>query len=158
MSIATATITVNAAFFREIKEVNDELWRLLADVQHLCSRPISLRSQCGRLVGMLSQSRDQIALHFALEEAYGYFEEPLYAAPRLSEQADLLRSEHRDLYAQINDLAELAEQCQFDGRLASLAAEVCRRFDSFYAQLLQHEARENELIIQAYGEDIGVGD
>ena len=38
---STGTVTVNAAFLQEIKEVNQELWSLLACLRHRCQRPIA---------------------------------------------------------------------------------------------------------------------
>src|SRR5262245_61954266 len=90
----TGTVTVNAAFLQEIKEVNQELWSLLADLRHRCQRPIA-PGHCRLLIDKLCQLRDQLALHFSLEEAYGYFEDPVEVAPQLSRQAEMLRSEHR---------------------------------------------------------------
>src|SRR4051794_20392387 len=60
---STGTVTVNAAFLQEIKEVNQELWSLLADLRHRCQRPIA-PSQCRLLIDKLCQLRDQLALHF----------------------------------------------------------------------------------------------
>ena len=156
--VSTATVTVNAAFLQEIKEVHQELWDLLDEVRHLTARPISLRSQCRKVVEMLSQLRDQLALHFALEEAYGYFDDPVAVAPRLCEAADSLRAEHGELYLLICELAEQAESWQRSGRLASLATHVSRDFQQFDRRLQIHEARENDLILAEYDDDIGVGD
>ena len=89
VSISTTTVTVNAAFLQEIKEVNHELWQLLADLRHRCQRPIA-PGTCRVLVDKLCELRDQLALHFALEEAYGYFEDPVDVAPQLCRQADAL--------------------------------------------------------------------
>src|SRR6187401_724617 len=101
----TATLTVNAAFLQEIKEVNQELWSLLADLRHRCQRPIA-PSHCRLLIDRLCQLRDQLALHFSLEEAYGYFDDPLDAAPQLGHRAEQLRGEHRDLYGDFCDVIE----------------------------------------------------
>jgi hypothetical protein len=35
---------------------------------------------------------------------------------------------------------------------------VVREFDEFHAQLRSHERKEQMLILQAYGDDIGCGD
>jgi hypothetical protein len=99
-----------------------------------------------------------LALHFALEEAYGYFEDPVFVAPRLSERAATLRKDHRRLYLQISDLVDQVERLVYRGRLPAAWFRVQGRFEQFYEQLQTHEARENELILQAYDEDIGVGD
>jgi len=64
----TRTVTVNAAFLQEIKEVNQDLWRLLADVRRMCDTPATIDSAPRRFFGLVEELRDQLALHFALEE------------------------------------------------------------------------------------------
>ena len=120
----TATVTVNAAFFQEIKEVNQELYDLLDRArrhlaEHRDSADAARRhaSNGRQLVDLLSDLRDQLALHFALEEAYGYFEDPVFVAPRLSERAATLRKDHRRLYLQISDLVDQVERLVYRGRL-----------------------------------------
>ncbi|MDX1947943.1 MAG: hemerythrin domain-containing protein [Pirellulaceae bacterium] len=156
-SVATGTVAVNAAFLQEIKEVNQELWDELADLRHRCQRPIA-PGQCRLLIDKLGQFRDQLALHFALEEAYGYFDDPLDVAPRLSHQADLLRSEHRELYLDCCELVERAERMFYDEQHATLALWIGDEFLLFDERLRSHESRENDLIYEAYDEDIGGGD
>jgi len=153
----TATVTVNPAFLQEIKEVNQELWQSFAELRHRCSRPVA-PAMCRHLVDWLCELRDQLALHFALEEAYGYFDEPLHVAPQLGEKADKLRSEHRDLYSEFSSLVDQAEKMFFAGQLAALALWVAPEFLEFDARLRDHEERENELIYDAFDSDIGVGD
>lgn len=159
MSIATltGTVTVNAAFLQEIKEVNQDLWALLAELRHRCQRPIAPGS-CRHLIDKLCQLRDQLALHFALEEAYGYFEDPVEVAPRLSHWADQLRSEHKDLYLDLCELVDRAERMFYDEQSAALALWIGPEFLDFGVRLRSHEERENELIFEAYDGDIGVGD
>jgi hypothetical protein len=159
MSVATltGTVTVNAAFLQEIKEVNQELWSLLSELRHRCQRPLA-PSQCRLLIDKLCQLRDQLALHFALEEAYGYFEDPVYVAPRLSRQAEQLRDEHKGLYLDLCELVDRAERMFYDEQHAALALWIGPEFLEFDARLRDHESRENELIFEAYDEDIGVGD
>ncbi len=154
----TSTVTVNAAFLQEIKEVNADLWRLLDDVRHLCHDPHYVRSHRRRLVLMLGTLRDQLALHFALEEAYGYFEDPVFVAPRLSLKASTLRDEHKTLYSQICALADEVEKQYYAGRLVTVAARITKQFMAFDELICRHESDENELILQAYEDDIGVGD
>ena len=151
-------VTVNAAFLQEIKEVNLELWHTLDNVQKICARPTSIRPHCRRFVEMLAQLRDQLAMHFALEEAYGYFDEPVSVAPRLSRRANDLRIEHRDLYLHICEIVDQAERLAFGRKQLSLATDISLRFRSFHDQLLAHEAQETDLILEAYDDDIGVGD
>ncbi len=154
----TKTVTINAAFLQEIKDVNQELWRLLEEVRYICSRPIPVRQSSRGLVDRLSLLRDQLALHFALEEAYGYFDDPVMVDPRLSVQANRLREEHRKLYVKICELVDYAEQLHHRGEWASWLTRVSLGFHAFYDQLQTHEANEQELILAAYDDDIGVGD
>jgi hemerythrin-like domain-containing protein len=157
VSTLTSTVTVNAAFLQEIKEVNQELWHLLGELRHRCQRPIAPGS-CRGLVEKLSELRDQLALHFALEEAYGYFDDPVDVAPQLCRQAESLKAEHKQLYAQLSDLVERAERMFYDDRHAALAVWLGPEFLDFDARLRRHEERENDLIFEAYDADIGVGD
>jgi len=153
----TGTITVNAAFLQEIKEVNHELWDLLTQLRHRCQRPIAPGS-CRQLIDRLCQLRDQLALHFSLEEAYGYFEDPIEVAPQLSRAAGILRAEHKELYLDLCDLSERAERMFYDEQYAALALWLGPEFLDFDRRLRRHEERETDLIMEAYDGDIGVGD
>lgn len=155
MQTAKATLTVNAAFMQEIKEVNQELWGTLREALVACNPKAT---HPGQIVTTLEELRDQVALHFALEEAYGYFEGPSYVAPRLCEQADRLRSEHRTLYGALSDLVEDADDWHHKRELLHHVAEVCDRLQTFHTDLRHHESRESELVLAAYDDDIGVGD
>ncbi|MBC7856524.1 MAG: hemerythrin domain-containing protein, partial [Pirellulaceae bacterium] len=137
----TATVTVNPAFLQEIKEVNQELWQSVADLRHRCSRPIAT-GMCRHLVDWLGELRDQLALHFALEEAFGYFDEPLHVAPQLAEKADGLRNEHQELYSEFSEIVDRAEKMFYAGQSAALALWVGPRFLDFDARLRDHEDRE----------------
>ena len=156
--VRTTTVTVNAAFLQEIKEVNEDLWHLLAEVRRYCQRGVTSHAGCCQLLEALGALRDQMALHFALEEAYGYFDEPVYVAPRLSEQAAELRNEHRALYLDISNFVEDAERLNYRKRLPAAMPQLALRYEAFQAQFEEHEAREHDLILQAYDDDIGVGD
>jgi hypothetical protein len=152
-----STVTVNAAFLQEIKEVNQELWQLFANIREVCSSALMVRQHTAQLVDMLAELRDQMALHFALEEAYGYFEEPAFAHPFVAERAAQLRAEHRRLYLLATRLADDAEQLQFDGNYAEIVTTIPLRFSALDQELLGHEGRENDLILNQFDE-LGVGD
>jgi hypothetical protein len=154
----TGTVTINAAFLQEIKEVNDELWSLLAKIRHFCSRPIALSGNCRHLVNLLLELRDQMALHFALEEAYGYFDDPVDVSPRTAYEAEKLRAEHRRLYTHLSDLVERAEVMLEEGQQALLATSVPGQFILFDEALQNHEHRENELLMSMLEDEIGTGD
>ena len=154
----TSTVTINAAFLQEIKKVNEELWKLLDEVKRLCSDAQHVQHQARRVADMLAELRDQLAMHFALEEAYGYFDDPLHVAPRLNVLASTLRDEHQVLYASVRDLADEMDELHRSGGHSHSGARVVERFREYYDRFQQHENRENELILDAYDSDIGVGD
>lgn len=159
MAIRTTTVTINAAFLREIKEDNQRLKELLAELREVLGErgsPEWLTRYA--LIEKLGNFRDQLATHFALEEAFGYFDEPLKAAPQLAERAEELRQQHADLFVRLCRLVDQAEddyQREPHERAFRLIAE---RFHQFDADLQVHEQAENELIMEAFNADIGVGD
>ena len=155
---STKTVTVNAAFLQEIKEVNQDLWRLLADVRRMCDSPATIDSAPRRFFGLVEELRDHLALHFALEEAYGYFENPIEVAPRLCRQANELRAEHHELYLMVVNFSEACELLTQPSPVIGIVLTVVKQFEAFDERLKRHEARENELIMQEYGDAIGVGD
>ena len=73
MLVATRTVTINAAFLHEIKEDHERLRTLLAEAFGMCQtrRPELIRPR--RFASLLAELRDQLAMQFALEGAYGYF-------------------------------------------------------------------------------------
>jgi hypothetical protein len=157
ISMVTATVTVNAAFLQEIKEVNAELWQLFDNLRHALGDGAGVREHAAQLADMLIELRDQLALHFALEEAYGYFDDPIAVVPAVAEAAARMRSEHRKLYSQISRVADTAEQLLYDQNLDDFATLVPAQFQDFDDQLQRHESEENELIMGQF-DDIGVGD
>src|SRR5690606_18222336 len=110
MAIRTTTVTINAAFLREIKEDNQRLKELLAELRQVLGEP-GMPDLVSRhtLIEKLGDLRDQLATHFALEEAFGYFDEPLIAAPQLAERAEELRQEHAHLFVWFCGLVDEAE-------------------------------------------------
>ena len=150
----TAPVAVNAAFLQEIKEHNLELRRLLADIQGALAGPGSLRGQWKRFVELLGEFRDGLAMHFGLEETYGYFENPAYVAPRLSRNAQTLRTQHQRLYSEICAICEQAEQRLYREAQAGAARKTVQRFVAFCDQLREHEGREDDLIFRTFTEGI----
>jgi hypothetical protein len=102
--------------------------------------------------------RDKLALHFALEDAYGYFEDPLDVPAHLAQRALDLREEHAGLYVALSELAEEADDLLHERKLSGFTTTVPRQFEEFCERFATHEAREVELIQNAFVEDIGAGD
>jgi hemerythrin-like domain-containing protein len=156
--VQTATVTLNPAFLQEIKEDNQQLRDLFADVRRAFGHPRPDGPTRQYLLETLENFRDQLATHFALEEAFGYFDDPVDAAPRLSEQAESLRSEHGELFMIICAMVEDAYDLLRGAYNAAEFQELAHRFVRFEDAFSDHEARENALIMEAFNADIGVGD
>lgn len=157
-SKAATNVTVNVAFLREIKEVHTELWEGLMQLQMLCSRPISLRSQSTELVERLKELLDMLAFHFTLEEAYGYFDDPVYVSAPFSDRVEQLRAEHSILYTQLCRIVDEADALLRRGKLAALTTITPVAFERFAKRFLEHEEAEMKLTQDGWCDDMGVGD
>ena len=158
MTVLTGTVTVNAAFLQEIKEDNRQLRRLFSDADQILTQFNGDHADWRQLHITLEDLCDQLAMHFALEEAYGYFDDAIDVAPRLSEHAEALRREHAHLFANICELSQAVDRLMRQPSSARSFKSIELRFVSFRQQLQAHEARENELILQSLDDDLGVGD
>lgn len=154
----TSTVTINAAFLQEIKEDHRLLREYLDRTVALLSRPRLAIAEPSLLVDLLGRVRDQVAMHFALEEAYGYFQEAVSIAPQLNGYAEQLLAQHHGLYTAIRDVCEDAELLLYEKSKAAVFKRVKGAFSLFYDSFEEHEARENALIMQAFEEDLGAGD
>ena len=158
MASATRTVTVNAAFFQEIKEVNQDLWRSLRVLKRQCARPSAILNHQKTFLACFEEARDQLALHFALEEAFGYFDDPVDVAPQLCDQAFALRSEHGPLYLEFCELVDRVCELSDGGVVSDSVRAIVDDFEKFHQSLLKHEDKENKLILHEYTDDIGVAD
>jgi len=90
----TRQVVVNAAFLKDIKDDSRDL-KVLMDRIQLVSYPLPTAiNHWPELIRLFGDLRDQLAMHFSLEEAYGYFDDAIVTAPQLSVTAECLRSQH----------------------------------------------------------------
>lgn len=151
--------TVNAAFFREIKEDHHQLRCMLDKLRSMTISHLALANHLKEFSEHTAELRDQLAFHFTLEEAYGYFEDAIERAPRFHDQAGRLRAQHPELYVMASQLAEqsaVASTSPID--LEQNAAQLAEMFLAFDTALKAHEAAELHLILDAMQLDIGDGD
>jgi len=158
MTTATATITLNAAFLKEIKEDHHELWQLLDHLRSHCHDGAWRGATRRELYDLLDQLRDRLAMHFALEEAFGYFEDAVGVAPRLSEKVESLRLQHGRLFVEVCSITDEADDLLHHEAPMGASKRITARFSEFFAALQQHEDAENGLISDAFNDDVGVGD
>ena len=103
------------------------------------------------LEGFDSALRD----HFAVEEEGGYLADILKVAPRLSRRAAHLEQNHKEFSERLESLLALA-------RYAVEAPDDWERvrtgLEGFLQALRAHEDKENELVHEAFLDDLGSGD
>lgn len=159
-------LAVNAAFMKDIKDDNRDL-KILIDRMHLLTQPReAAANHWPELLSLLADLRDQLALHFGLEEAYGYFDDAIGTEAELSVTADTLRSQHAVLFEEARHLAEAAVDAHtgdapIEGQTPEVTTaqeRILNRFDEFLEQFHEHEEAELKLILDALEVDLGVGD
>lgn len=152
----TGRLAVNAAFLQEIKDDNRQLKGLWDRLIPMMSHQETAKNHWPELIRGLAELRDQLAIHFSLEEAYGYFDDAVDISPHLSLNAESLKAQHSALFRQVRDLADLILECDVE-RLEKVT-KLIRRFDLFRAAFESHEEAELKLILQSFDDDLGVGD
>jgi hypothetical protein len=144
---SNTTTRVNAAFLQEVKDNNVLLWSTLRELRKLpatCVDPIVGSAQFVTWIGRL---RELLSLQFSLEDTYGYIE----ASPavlQLSAVADagVARAQHCELYLQIHELCEQAEEAQYRGTISRDLKSFFEAFELLDESLQAHEEAEAELI------------
>lgn len=106
------------------------------------------------LLRRLQELRSFMALHFTDEEAPGgFFDVVRTQASRHLGTVQQLETEHAALLGELDRLAKGARAC-----LVGPVAEILKQAREFALRLHEHEARENELLIDALYVDVGGGD
>lgn len=93
--------------------------------------------------------------HFELEERDGYLGEAVAFAPRLSGTAERLLKQHATL---AEELTALLQSLRGDTGSEAWWGTFVAQGEQFIRSLVDHERAENELVQDAYEEDIGVED
>lgn len=146
--------------YRRLKRVRAALAALTVDVAEVAGHRASWVKRLGEL-------RDQLAIHFALEEACDYGGEIREMAPHLAGRAERLKREHLELYDRICRITEVAERFLLEtdhprrddlrtgnGDARSLVRLV-RSVQDFERRLAVHEASDDALLLDAIETDFG---
>jgi hypothetical protein len=158
MALATHTVAINAAFLQEIKDDHHELRQLMHHAGGMFARGDWMPAELGHLSVLLGKLRDQLAMHFSLEEAFGYFDDAIESAPHLSRHAEELRAQHAEMYSELCRLADLAERLVNQSALEPAMATLAADYRAFAVRFGEHESQETQLIVEAFNSDIGAGD
>jgi hypothetical protein len=148
-------VTINAAFFRELKVESVHLQCLLDRLESLLLQTRPSRDRILALADLADQLRRELASRFALEETYGYFERPLAVAPELGEVAVALREQHKSLYGEICEVADYLAFLVWstDSDATDHEADLIP-FVVFCIHLQHHENAENALILEVFYGDL----
>ncbi len=154
--IKTRRVTVNAAFLKDIKDDNRDLKILMDRIRLLAGHQQTAVNHWPELIELFSDLCDQLAIHFALEEAYGYFDDAVGSAPQLSIVAEELRGQHPPMFERIRELADKALEVPADRE--EHVTRFLNQFQRFLSDFEKHEEDELKLILDALDDDLGVGD
>ena len=141
--------TVVGTFVREMKNDQGEMRRLIPAAVKVLSDEYDPES----ITSTLRSLRLRLNQHFYLEEAFGYFEEELSDQPWLGGAVQRLRDEHESLSGKMDHIV-----CQSLARPRADVHQLRADFADFLVCLRQHEQRENELIMTAFNDEVGVCD
>jgi hypothetical protein len=124
--------------------------KLLDDLQQL--EDVASGESVAKLHQRLASTRTDLLAHFRFEERGGYMEAVKQQEPRLERFVDQLAHEHKDL-------ADALEALVGQARVAAgLDAALRAGVRGWIERVRAHEARENDLVQNAFNLDIGAKD
>lgn len=151
------SLTLNVAFLNEIKQDNGRPDQVVNELKKLLSSKVPI--EAALLFSTLCRLRDELEVHFALEEFYGYFQSARLTHPHISVRAEDLKSQHETIYLDLCELVELAESVLYrESPMSKTWSAIRAGFHSFVQILDQHEREEAELMMRLCNDDIGNGD
>jgi hypothetical protein len=95
---------------------------------------------------------------FALEESDKTAPDMNVLAPQLTPGFEALRDEHLALFGELSAMIDYSEDAFCRHKLDAMLDRIERRFNEFSAHWQAHERHENNLLLRAYQDDLGVGD
>ena len=137
---------------QHIREEHETLVRLIGELHRALTERDEPVADVARLVCSL---QEHLAIHFREEEDDGFFDQIVDLAPRFSEQTDELREEHAQLNSELDELAKLAGT---EAGSDEWWQRLEQGFHHLGKHLMHHEHKENELLQDAYEDDIGSKD
>ena len=137
--------------FEQIEQDHAELRKLLSELHQVLAKKLESVARVAELVASLT---DHLETHFEEEEATGVFEQVTAREPRLSDRASALYAEHDELRKTMHALNQAAKS----GGGTDWWEQLEVAFHDFSKGLMHHEHQENELVQEAYDQDIGAGD
>lgn len=100
----------------------------------------------------LGKTRSHIAAHFRFEEHNGYMEMVRKREPRLERSIEHLAAEHRILGQSLDSIVAEAQAA------TSVAEALREKIRAWVKEVRKHEARENDVVQNAFNLDVGPED
>ena len=138
--------------FEEMQREHEELRALLGNLHKVLAERLD---KVQRVAELLASLVDHVETHFEEEEVAGFFDQIVDRAPRLSDNIERLRHEHQQLLGAVRQLNQVASQ---GNGSADWWQQLEQAFHQFSTELMHHESAENDLLQQAFTDDIGTGD
>ncbi len=135
-----------------LRHEHEELRELLGSVHRTLTKRLETVAGVSQMFASLC---NQIETHFNKEETAGFFDEIVAQAPRLSSQTEHLCNEHECL---LQTARKLADQANDGDGSDDWWQQLESEFHEFSKQLMQHENKETDLLLQVYHDDIGSAD
>lgn len=133
----------------QVEQQHEEIRQSISDIHRVLrageASPPQLASQLSAFCVVLED-------HFRTEEAGGFFDQITDQAPRLSSRADKLCHEHQQM---LDSAKSLVKQAIDGDGSEGWRDKMGAAFHDFGRSLMHHESEENELLQQAYTDDIG---
>lgn len=119
------------------------------------SQPLVSALNAREVLVHLTELRDALKDHFAAEEEHGLLPDDFTNNPRLEDKADRLLNQHEGLLERLNAVIGAVPATSENPSYWSVAKG---HFEDFRNELARHERAEIDLVQDANGEDLGVGD
>ncbi len=143
-------MTTESPYEKSLTEPGAETMRQHQQI-HRLAQQIGSASGLVQLLERLQEFRSAVLVHFADEEApEGFFEVVRRRAGRHLDKIDRLQGEHQTFLDEIDALSTRAREM-----LAGPVAELLGVASEIARKLHDHEARENELLVDAFYVDLG---
>ncbi len=131
--------------------------QLISEVEQCLDRPPDDRQRwLADLQGTLARLATALGRHFAGEESGPMFRSLPTQHPRLAGPLARLEAEHPVMLQKMNDVLEKANALE-NTEIFELR-ELNGGVQLLLAQIRRHEAAEDEMVIRAHWEEVGVGD